>query len=170
MKNIVLIGMMGCGKTTCGRLLAEKLGRELVDTDALIEAREGRSVAAIFAEKGEPFFRDLETLVARKLSREENLVVATGGGMPLRRENRLALRENGVVVFLNRPAEDIFRSVSMAGRPLGQGGQEEFLRTFARRESAYRDCAHITAERFETPEDTVGEILEKLKEQGECGL
>ena len=67
MKNIVLIGMMGCGKSTCGQLLAQKLGRELVDTDELIIQREGMTISDIFARKGEAYFRDLETEIAREL-------------------------------------------------------------------------------------------------------
>ncbi len=65
MKNIILIGMMGCGKTTVGRLLAQALGRELVDTDEAIERREGRSISDIFAQEGEPYFRDLEAALCR---------------------------------------------------------------------------------------------------------
>ena len=66
MKNIILIGMMGCGKTTVGRLLAQALGRELVDTDEAIERREGRSISDIFAQEGEPYFRDLEAARRRQ--------------------------------------------------------------------------------------------------------
>ena len=80
MKNIILIGMMGCGKTTCGGLLSRRLDRELVDTDALIAAREGRSIPEIFAAQGEDRFRELERGVAEELARREGLVVACGGG------------------------------------------------------------------------------------------
>ena len=81
-KNIVLIGMMGCGKSTVGRLLARRLGRELVDTDALIERRQGRSIPAIFASEGEEGFRALELEVCRELSGRQGLVIACGGGLP----------------------------------------------------------------------------------------
>ena len=97
MKNIVLIGMMGCGKTTCANLLHERLGRPVVDTDALIVEREGRSVSDIFAAEGESYFRDLETAVAKELSRPEGLIIATGGGLPLREENRAASGRRGVL-------------------------------------------------------------------------
>lgn len=84
MKNIILIGMMGCGKTTVGRLLAQALGRELVDTDEAIERREGRSISDIFAQEGEPYFRDLEAALCQELAQRDGLAVACGGGLPLR--------------------------------------------------------------------------------------
>ena len=71
MKNIILIGMMGCGKTTVGRLLAQALGRELVDTDEAIERREGRSISDIFAQEGEPYFRDLEAALCQELAQRD---------------------------------------------------------------------------------------------------
>ena len=80
MKNIILIGMMGCGKTTCGRLLARRLGRELVDTDALLVEREGRSIPDILAQSGEDYFRAREVEAAGELARREGLIVACGGG------------------------------------------------------------------------------------------
>ena len=87
MKNIVLIGMMGCGKTTCANLLAKKLNCPVVDTDALIVEREGRPVSDIFAAEGEGYFRDLETAAAREVGQKSGLIIATGGGLPLRAEN-----------------------------------------------------------------------------------
>ena len=84
MNNIVLIGMMGCGKTTCANLLHQRLGRPVADTDALIVERQGRSISDIFAAEGEGYFRDLETAVARELAERQGLIIATGGGLPLR--------------------------------------------------------------------------------------
>ncbi len=166
MRNVILIGMMGSGKTTCGRLLARELGRRFADTDKMIEAREATSIADIFARQGEAYFRDAETLVTVGLSFQENLVIATGGGLPLRSENMAALRENGVVVFLDRPTTEIFRAVSMEGRPLGQGGEANFLETYAQREGQYRAAADLTVTCFSSPEETVNEILSKLGEVG----
>lgn len=153
--NLVLIGMMGCGKSTCGRLLSQKLGRRFVDTDALIEEREGRSIPEIFAQDGEDYFRDLETAIVKELSHQSNLVIATGGGIILREENVTALRENGYVVWLNRSPEEIYKKVSMSGRPLGQGGKEAFLARFAQREGLYRASAHLVIASQDTPRATV---------------
>ena len=101
-KNIVLIGMMGSGKTTVGRLLARRLGRELADTDALIEQRTGRSIPDIFARDGEPAFRALELELCRELSGRKGLVIACGGGLPMQEEAIAALKENGLVFWLDR--------------------------------------------------------------------
>ncbi len=159
--NLVLIGMMGCGKSTCGRMLAQKLARNFVDTDALIEQRQGRAISQIFAAEGESYFRDLESAVVRELSLETDLVIATGGGIILREENVAALRKNSFVVWLNRPADQIFDSVSMAGRPLAQDGKAAFLERFAQREEKYRAAAHIEITEFSSPQATVDRILEQ---------
>jgi shikimate kinase len=162
MKNIVLIGMMGCGKTTCGKLLSEKLGRPLVDTDEQIVQREGRSINDIFAADGEEYFRQVETQVAKELGGQEGVIIATGGGLPLRWENVEPLRENGLVVWLKRDPASTFASESMDGRPLAQDGQEAFVQRFLDRAPKYEKASHVVIEDFSSPETTVGLILEAL--------
>lgn len=112
--NIVLIGMPGSGKSTVGAELARLTGRTLVDTDALVEAKAGKSIPAIFAEEGEAAFRDLEHTVVAEVGRERGLIIACGGGVILREDNRRALRENGRIYCLRRPLEWLART----GRPL----------------------------------------------------
>lgn len=163
MKNIVLIGMMGCGKSTCGKLLSQRLGLKLVDTDELIVEREGRSISQIFAAEGEESFRNMETRVIRELTGWSGLVIATGGGLPLREENAKRLREMGLVVWLKRDPASTFSSVSMAGRPLAQSGQTDFLARFREREPLYRRAAHVVIEDFSAPENTVDLIVKVLK-------
>lgn len=131
MKNIILIGMMGCGKTTCGRLLARRLGRELVDTDALIVEREGRSIPDIFAQSGEDYFRAREVEAAGELARREGLIVACGGGLPLRPAAMDPLRETGTVIFLARDPGETYDAESMAGRPWPRTAGRLFWRAFA---------------------------------------
>ena len=92
MKNIILIGMMGCGKTTCGRLLARRLGRELVDTDALIVEREGRSIPDIFAQSGEDYFRAREVEAAGELARREGILAGITSGAAVWAAAELARR------------------------------------------------------------------------------
>lgn len=164
MKNIVLIGMMGCGKSTCGRLLQQALGMPLVDTDQLIEAREGMTVSDIFAQKGEPYFRDLETAVTRELSQRSGIIIATGGGLPMREENRALLRASGLVVFLNRPAEQIFDGSDLEDRPLAQQGKADFLRRFQERTPLYRAAAHYEIHSAPLSEQTAAKVLALWKE------
>ena len=160
--NLVLIGMMGCGKSTCGQLLAKRLGRTFMDTDLLIQKQTGRSIPDIFAHEGEEYFRDLEQAVAEDLSKRSNLVIATGGGIILRKENVTALRSSGTVIWLNRSAEDIFSKVSMKNRPLGQDGLRAFLSRADQREPLYRAAAHMEVPSQSSPMSTVDFILKNL--------
>ena len=145
-RNLVLIGMMGCGKTTVGGLLARRLGRELVDTDAWIEAQAGRSIPELFAAEGEAGFREHELAVSRALAREQGLVIACGGGLPTRPDAIASLKSSGAVFWINRDPGVIYDTVSMAHRPLGQGGKEDFLERFRQREPVYRRWADYIIE------------------------
>ena len=114
-ENIVLIGMPASGKSTVGRILAEALGRELIDTDDVIVDEAGMEISEIFAKYGEAEFRDLESRAVREVSKRTMLVIATGGGAILREENVKALRENGRLFFLDRPLDMLIPTDS---RPL----------------------------------------------------
>ncbi len=163
MKNIVLIGMMGCGKSTVGTMLAQQLQRKLVDTDALIVEREGRSINEIFAAEGEDYFRTLELAVSRELGEAENLVIACGGGLPLQKECITALKKNGIVFWLCRNPGETYDSMDTSDRPLARQGRQDFLDRFAAREPIYRSAAdHIILD-FTSPEITMNNILEVLK-------
>lgn len=163
MKNIVLIGMMGCGKSTIGALLAEKLGRKLVDSDALIVEREGRSINEIFAADGEDYFRACELDVSKELGQANNLIIACGGGLPLCSDCIDALKQNGTVIWLCRDAGETYDTMDTTDRPLAQQGRQAFLDRFAQREPIYRTCADIIIEDFSSPEHTLNKILEVLK-------
>ena len=166
MKNIILIGMMGCGKTTAGRLLAQQLGRPFVDCDELMEGHTGRTIAEIFAQDGERGFRSLESQVLEQLSNQEGLVIATGGGAVLSRKNVISLRRNGTLVFLDRPIDQICASLDTKDRPLAQDGQQAFVVRHHHRMSHYLTAADVIIHNFSTPEATVAEILEKISELG----
>ena len=158
MNNLILIGMMGCGKTTVGRLLADKLGRELVDTDALIEAREGRRVAEIFARRGEAGFRALELAACRELGRRQDLVISCGGGLPLQPGCMAALKENGAVFWLNRDPGETYDGLDVSGRPLAQQGREAFLERYAQRAPVYRGHADYVITGVKTPAQAASAI------------
>lgn len=160
--NLVLIGMMGCGKSTVGKLLAQALELEFVDTDQQIEQAVGRSIPDIFAAEGEACFRDWELGVSQELAARKGLVVSCGGGLPLRGECIGSLRSSGTVVFLDRSGEDIYDNVNMAKRPLGQVSREEFLRRWRQRLPVYRECADYTVSSRPTPQETAREVLRIL--------
>jgi len=118
-KNIVLIGFMGTGKTTIGRIASERLGLQFVDTDDLVVAQAGEPVAQIFERLGEDGFRELETAALRGLAGQDGKIIATGGGIVTRPENIGLLRQLGYVVWLFAKVETIFARVSLnRDRPL----------------------------------------------------
>ena len=164
MKNIYLIGMMGCGKSTCAKALGIRLGLPVLDTDQEIEKTAGCSVSEIFEKQGEKRFRELETDLCRALAGREGLIVATGGGLPLGAENRALLRESGTVLFLNRDPAEIFDTGDMSGRPLAQQGKDAFLQRFSERLPLYRQCAHGEITNFASVWETVAELLRYVEE------
>ena len=115
-ENIVLIGMPGCGKSTLGKIFAERSGKKFVDLDQMIEEKAGMPIPAIFEKYGEQHFRDLESAVAVEAGKEKGQVIATGGGIILRPENMKALSQNGRVIFIQRPLEEL----ATDGRPLSK--------------------------------------------------
>lgn len=140
-RNIVLTGMPGSGKNSIGKALALRVGMEYVDTDELIEQRAGRTVSAIFAESGEPAFRDMESAVAKEVASRGGLVISTGGGTMMREDNARALRRTGLVFFINRPVEEILSTVDLSNRPLLAGEPERIHRLCSERLPIYRATA-----------------------------
>ena len=134
--SIVLIGMPGCGKTTVGRALAEKLGRTFVDLDEEIVRRAGMPIPEIFAREGEAGFRERESALVREFGERTGLVVSTGGGVVTRRENYIPLKQNGLLLHLRRdPA-----ALPTDGRPLSQAtAPEELWRRRAPLYAAFAD-------------------------------
>ena len=163
MKNIILIGMMGSGKTTVGKLLASRLNKPLVDTDALIERQEGMTVPEIFESQGEAYFRSVETGVAQALSLRQDLIIACGGGLPMREEAMKPLKESGTVFWLDRDPGDIFDTEDMSGRPLAKDGREAFIALAEKRRPVYEGWADVTVTDFTSPVSTAARVLEVVK-------
>ena len=158
MKNIVLIGMPGCGKSTIGTLLAEKLGRTLADADEKIIALAGKSIPEIFAQEGESVFRNWETQALTELGKQSGLVIATGGGCVTQKRNYPLLHQNGYLVWLERD----WSKLPTDGRPLSQAN--DLGKMYAARKPLYEAFADIRVENAGTPEETVQHILNALEE------
>lgn len=166
-KPIILTGYMGAGKTTIGRLLAEQEGLVFLDTDAVIEEREGRSIQDIFAGAGEQSFRDMETALVGELLEKglSDTVLSVGGGLPVRAENRRILKALGTVIYLSASAETIIKRVSGSeNRPLLKGGElaDKVNRMLSERGPLYEQGADIIVE---TDGSTAPEIVREIKKR-----
>lgn len=140
-KNIVLIGMPGCGKSTVGKHLSEKLDRELLDTDNEIVKSDGRTIPEIFSAEGEPFFRKLETETVTAVGKQLGRIIATGGGAVIKKENRDALGQNGTIIYLKKDLS----LLSLDGRPLSKN-EDAVRKIYEARKDTYEAFADFTVE------------------------
>lgn len=154
-RNLLLVGMPGCGKTTVGRVLAERLGRELVDTDDLIVEQAGCSIPEVFASQGEESFRRLEHQALCRAAKRSGLIIATGGGIVTRPENIDPMRQNSTVIFLRRALDQL----PVAGRPISQSHPLEEL--YRSRLPLYEGVADLTVDNINV-EDAASEIIRRL--------
>lgn len=164
-KNIFLVGFMGAGKTTVGRILARKLGYRYCDADKVIETKAGKTVSDIFSAFGEEYFRDLESETLYSLAGKTKQVIATGGGAVVREENREAMKKGGVTIYLKAPMSVIWERVRHSKtRPLLNvddpfDAAEELLR----KRAPFYETADITIDTENlTPEEAASEIMKKL--------
>lgn len=161
---LFLIGARGTGKTTTARLVADRIAWNWCDADALLEERAGKTIRQIFAEEGEASFRDRESALLQEVAAFQDSVVATGGGVVLRAENR-ALLGRGVVVWLSAPADVLWRrlqhdATTLERRPnLGEGGLAEVAEVVRARTPLYEACADW---RIETDGLTPEEVAERI--------
>ncbi len=159
-QNIVLTGMPGSGKSTVGKLLAQKLGKTFMDTDTLLTERAGRTPAEIINSEGEPAFRDLESAVIRDAAAETGCIIATGGGAILRDENIKELKRNGRLYFLDRPLSEILPTDD---RPLS-GNREQLEKRYQERYQRYCD----TADHIISPASVLDEVCKQIIEDTEA--
>ena len=164
--SVFLVGPMGAGKTTIGRLLAKQLGREFVDSDWHVELQTGADIPWIFAKEGESGFRERETRAIDELTQQPNIILATGGGAVLSAENRHFLHERGIVIYLNAPVDvQLARTAKDKSRPLlQQPNPRKILQDLYRvRDPLYRQVAHIIMPTGHTyPRHMVHQLLQQL--------
>lgn len=163
--NLFLVGLMGAGKTTVGKLLAKHLGKRFVDADHEIEQRTGVKIAVIFELEGEEGFRVREEAAIDELTERDGIVLATGGGAILREANRHALRSRGTVIYLRANADDLWRRTrNDKSRPLLQteNPRARLQELLAQRDPLYRETAHLI---IDTGEQNVQKLVRHLEQQ-----
>lgn len=159
-RNIVLIGMMGSGKTTVGQALSAKLGWTYVDTDSEIVRSQGMSISDMFAKQGEEAFRRAESEAIGKVLKGSEQVIATGGGAVLLEQNRLAMKENGFVVALAASVETIIERVrGDQNRPLLQGNLEERVNHIVESRKHAYDFADLKVDTNGLPVDRIVDAI-----------
>lgn len=174
MKNVVLIGFMGSGKTSIGKALAAKLGRAFVDIDHAIETEEGMSVAAIFAQHGEAYFRECEKNACRKAAERRNLVIATGGGTVKDPDNLAVLKKTGLVVCLTANADTIMERTRRTGqRPIldaygsdDVGRRRAIAELMEERRELYAKADYTLDTTDKTPLLVVEDLVKRLRARG----
>ena len=165
MKNIVLIGMPGCGKSTIGEMLSERIKMTFIDIDAYIETSTNLTIGEIFKD-GETVFRDLESTAVAHLSEKNAIIISTGGGVIKRHQNMLNLKKNGIIIYINRPIENIVTDIDVEGRPLLAKDSTKLYRLFDERNSLYkRYCDHEVIN-IRSMDEVVNNILQIYSEYG----
>ena len=156
-RNIVFVGMPGSGKSTVSRIIGQRLGMSVCDTDELVVQSDGRSIPEIFAQNGEKFFRDIETDVCAQVGKKSGIIISTGGGAVLREENAYSLKQNAVVVWLCRSADEL----ASEGRPLSK--DIDTLKNMEReRMPFYNGIADIKVDVDPDPNVTADRVLERI--------
>ncbi len=163
MKHIILIGFMGSGKSTIGKELAKTMGRTFLDTDDRIEEQQQMKISTIFEKYGEVYFRDLETKVLKDLLEEqEPLVIAVGGGLPMRFENRAYLKQLGKVVYLTAEVDTLVQRLEGdTTRPILQGGdlRKKIVGLMEARGSIYEEATDC---KVHTDQKSCAQIVEEI--------
>ncbi|MBC2582010.1 shikimate kinase [Clostridium sp. DJ247] len=160
-KNIVLIGMPGCGKSTIGKELAEKLEIRFVDVDKFIEEKNDKTIPQLF-EQGEQYFRKLESEAIYEVSREKRVVLSTGGGVVKNSINIEMLKTNGIIIFIDRPVEKIVEDVSIADRPLLKQGANKLYELYNERYELYKKYCNFRIVNDGEMEETLEKIMEAI--------
>ncbi|MBR5154960.1 MAG: shikimate kinase [Clostridia bacterium] len=166
MTNIVLIGMPGSGKTSIGKELAKLLDFNFFDCDQAIEELLCKSVLEIFEDRGEEFFRKMETDTLKFLLLKTNSVISTGGGVVEKSENIDILKKCGTVVFINRPLENIMDDINTSHRPLLKDGKDRLVTLFERRFDLYQKTCDIEIENKGSIQDVARKIIDEVKKNG----
>jgi shikimate kinase len=160
-RNIILIGFMGAGKSTVGKLLSKKLGKKFLDTDEIVEKKMSLTISQIFEKYGEAYFRDIESQVVKEVSTVGNQVISLGGGAILRDENVRILKEKGVLIYLNVPLSELKKRLrGVQDRPLlkVEDAEAQVEKIFTSRKKRYEEVADFIVDGNKPVMEVVNEI------------
>lgn len=163
MKNIVLIGMMGCGKTTISLLLSEKLKRPLIDIDEYLVAKYHMTIPEMFA-ISEDYFREREAICCQEVGQKNGYIISTGGGVIKNKKNIEALKSNSIIIYLDRPVEAILSDVDTSSRPLLKEGATKLYDLYNERHQLYLDACDYHIKNDSTLENVTECIIKKSKD------
>ncbi|WP_259473074.1 shikimate kinase [Clostridium estertheticum] len=159
MKSIVLIGMPGCGKSTIGEMIAEKIAMIFIDVDVYIRESTKRTIIELF-ENGEDAFRDIEAKATAELSEKNPAVIATGGGVIKRYENIINLKKTGIIIYINRPIENIVADIDVVARPLLAKDPSQLYKLLEERCDLYRKYCDYEVMNTGSIDNIVNNIIE----------
>ncbi|ATD54451.1 shikimate kinase [Clostridium chauvoei] len=161
-KSILLIGMPGCGKTTIGKILANELNYNFYDMDKYIEKISGQNIKEIF-KVSEKNFRDIETKACLELCKKKMAVISSGGGVVKRKKNIDLFKDNSIIIFIDRPLENILKDVNTSTRPLLTEGKEKLYKLYEERYRLYNEYSHLKVINDGFIKDVVLEIKKCIK-------
>lgn len=161
MKKIALIGIMGSGKTTLGKVLAERMGTSFICSDEYVEEKLNRTISDMFEKDGEGYFREKEAEVIKELSERDELILSTGGGVVLNEKNMDNLKNNGyIIIFLNRDVEIILKDIDTEGRPLIKENPDKLRKIFDDRKKLYYGYSDIILNNDGEIEEAVEKLMD----------
>ena len=161
-KSITLIGLPGCGKTTVGNLLSDKLSYKFIDMDYYIEEKQGKTIIELF-KNGEDYFRNIETETCKELGEKGKTIISSGGGVVKKAVNIEHLKKNSIVVFIDRPVENILGDIEVEKRPLLANGKEVLYKLYDERYELYKSYCDYRVENIGSLEDVVNSIANLMK-------
>lgn len=151
--------MPGCGKSEIGEILAEKIEMDFIDVDFFIESSTSSSITEMF-KNGENVFRDIESIAVSDLSKKNHVVISTGGGVIKRYENILNLKRNGIIIYINRPIENIISDINIEGRPLLAKDPGRISKLFDERGPLYKKYCDYEVMNISEINDVVNSIIQ----------
>ena len=161
--KVVLIGMPGCGKTTFGKVLASELNYNFIDMDDYVEEISNKSIKDLFAES-EDVFRNWETEACKQLVNKKKVIISSGGGVIKKNENIIILKKEAIIVFIDRPVDNIAKDVEVSTRPLLKDGKEALYKLYDERYELYKNAADITIVNNGFIKDVINKCKNQLKD------